>query len=146
MCSCVAKIIDYLQTDWPSLACPSSNSTVLWAENWEKHGTCSQSVFDQYNYFNHAAGLKEILRDILKFLDVYGIKPDGNAYELNSLIKYLKSAFVGRNVGIECNEDASGKSQFYQVHICIEPNGNFVIDCPVLPDAKCADSIVFPSF
>ncbi|KAL6190063.1 hypothetical protein ACLB2K_036463 [Fragaria x ananassa] len=37
----VAELVGYLQTDWPSLACPSNNGTWLWSEEWEKHGTCS---------------------------------------------------------------------------------------------------------
>ncbi|PRQ40779.1 putative ribonuclease T(2) [Rosa chinensis] len=68
-------------------------------------------------------------------------------FNLNSLIiNNLQSSFGLRSVGIECNEDAHGNSQFSQVYLCIDPSGYSLTDCPVLPDAKCSNSVVFPSF
>lgn len=64
-------MISFLQKDWPSLACPSSNSTQLWGEEWEKHGTCSQSLLDQYGYFLQALVVKDVV-DILQMLQVAG--------------------------------------------------------------------------
>ncbi|XP_004298428.1 PREDICTED: extracellular ribonuclease LE-like [Fragaria vesca subsp. vesca] len=142
----VSELIGYLQTDWPSLACPSSNGTRLWSEEWEKHGTCSQSNLPQYNYFLQGLSLINSLEDIILLLQAEGIQADGKVYNSNSIIDLLKLAYGERSVGIECNRDASGNSQFYQVYVCIEPSGYRVIDCPVLPDSKCADSVVFPSF
>lgn len=174
----LSNMISYLQKDWPSLACPSS-CTQLWGEEWEKHGTCSQSLLDQYGYFLQALVVKDVVdilqmlqldgtyslflclptyvpnhlshacileNELLLLLQLTGIQADGRVYNLNSLIYNLKSAFDGHNVGIECNEDESGNSQFYQVYLCVEHSGNFLIDCPVLPDTKCSDSVVFPSF
>lgn len=67
----LSNMISFLQKDWPSLACPSSNSTQLWGEEWEKHGTCSQSVLDQYGYFLQALVVKDVV-DILQMLQVAG--------------------------------------------------------------------------
>ncbi|PRQ40781.1 putative ribonuclease T(2) [Rosa chinensis] len=50
------------------------------------HGTCSQSVLDRYNYFFHATGLRDTLKDIHGYLQDYGIRPDGTAYNLNTQI------------------------------------------------------------
>lgn len=58
--------------------------------------------------------------ELLLLLQLTGIQADGRVYNLNSLIYNLKSVFDGHNVGIECNEDESGNSQFYQVYLCIE--------------------------
>ena len=47
-----------MQKDWPSLACPSSNSIQFWTHEWEKHGTCSESILSQHGYFDTALTLK----------------------------------------------------------------------------------------
>ncbi|XP_061993239.1 extracellular ribonuclease LE-like [Rosa rugosa] len=107
-------------------------------------------IIDDLQKYWPLAGLPEQQRDILKdihgYLQDYGIRPDGTAYNLNTLKYYLRKSFLGLNIGIEYNEDASGNSQYYQIHICIDPSGKFMIKCPVLADEKCADSFVFPSF
>ncbi|KAL6186846.1 hypothetical protein ACLB2K_042965 [Fragaria x ananassa] len=72
----VAELVDYLQTDWPSLACPNNNGTWLWSEEWEKHGNCSQSNLPQYIYF------------------LQGIQADGKVYNSNSIINRLNQHMV----------------------------------------------------
>lgn len=60
-------LISRMQKSWPSLSCPSSNGSSLWAREWEQHGTCSQSVLDQHGYFESALKLK----DKIKLLQVF---------------------------------------------------------------------------
>lgn len=48
-----------MKKSWPTLACPSGSGEAFWEHEWEKHGTCSQSVIDQHQYFQTALGLKQ---------------------------------------------------------------------------------------
>ncbi len=48
-----------MQKEWPSLSCPSSDNVQFWTHEWEKHGTCSESVLDQHSYFETTLNLKE---------------------------------------------------------------------------------------
>ncbi|KAI8548807.1 hypothetical protein RHMOL_Rhmol07G0303300 [Rhododendron molle] len=59
----VSDLISSLQTSWPTLACPSGNGVSFWSHEWDKHGTCSESMFDQHGYFQlHGSQLKRTNR------------------------------------------------------------------------------------
>lgn len=47
-----------MQRNWPTLACPSGSGVQFWEHEWEKHGTCSESVLDQHAYFQTTLNLK----------------------------------------------------------------------------------------
>ncbi|KAL0447043.1 UNVERIFIED_CONTAM: Ribonuclease 1 [Sesamum latifolium] len=133
-----------MQTEWPSLACPSSDSLSFWAHEWDKHGTCSQSVLDQHDYFATALNLKQQL-NILQILGDAGIEPNGEVYSLSSIKDAIKGG-SGYEAWIECNVDESGNRQLYQVYMCLDASASNIIDCPVFPHGKCTSTIEFPSF
>lgn len=54
----ISDLTSRMQKDWPSLACPSSDSLSFWGHEWSKHGTCSESILDQHDYFANALLLK----------------------------------------------------------------------------------------
>ncbi|CAA0834679.1 Ribonuclease 1 [Striga hermonthica] len=54
----ISELISRMQQDWATLACPSDDGTKFWSHEWDKHGTCSQSVLDQNAYFTAALNLK----------------------------------------------------------------------------------------
>lgn len=54
----ISDLISSMQKKWPTLACPSGNGVTFWSHEWEKHGTCSESVLDQHGYFKAALALK----------------------------------------------------------------------------------------
>ena len=54
----ISDLLSNMQKNWPSLACPSSNSIQFWTHEWEKHGTCSESILSQHGYFDTALTLK----------------------------------------------------------------------------------------
>lgn len=60
-----------MQKEWATLACPSGTGSTFWSHEWEKHGTCSESVLDQHGYFNAALGLKSQV-DLLQILQGAG--------------------------------------------------------------------------
>ncbi|KAL4621573.1 hypothetical protein ACB092_06G239000 [Castanea dentata] len=79
----ISNLINDMQKNWPSLACPSSNNIQFWRHEWEKHGTCSESALNQHGYFDTALNLKG-KTNLLKALKSAGINPDGNSYNLQT--------------------------------------------------------------
>lgn len=54
----ISDLTSRMQSEWPTLACPSSNGLTFWGHEWDKHGTCSESVLNQHSYFATTLGLK----------------------------------------------------------------------------------------
>ncbi|CAI9096591.1 OLC1v1032776C1 [Oldenlandia corymbosa var. corymbosa] len=133
-----------IQKDWPTLACPSGDGLAFWEHEWTKHGTCSESVLDQHDYFATALSLKN-QSNLLRSLKTAGIIPNGGYYSLESIKSAIKDG-MGYTPYIECNVDESGNSQLYQVYLCVDSNGSSLIECPVFPHGKCGSTIEFPTF
>ncbi|KAI4328446.1 hypothetical protein L6164_020801 [Bauhinia variegata] len=140
----ISDLITNLQRNWPTLACPSGNGIQFWTHEWEKHGTCSESELRQHDYFAAALNLKQ-KANLLQALTSAGINPDGSSYSLSSIKGAIQDS-IGFTPYIECNVDASGNSQLYQVYLCVDTSGSDFIDCPVFPHGKCGTQIEFPSF
>ncbi|KAK9277661.1 hypothetical protein L1049_007208 [Liquidambar formosana] len=140
----ISDLISSLQKSWPTLACPSGNGSKFWSHEWDKHGTCSESVLDQHGYFEATLDLKK-KANLLHALQSAGIQPDGESYSLNSIKAAIKDA-IGFTPYIECNVGQSGNSQLYQIYLCVDTSGSNIIECPVLPRGRCGSSIEFPSF
>lgn len=140
----ISDLSGRMRKSWPSLACPSSNGLGFWTHEWEKHGTCSESVLDQRAYFQAALDLKK-QADLLKFLTDADIHPNDEFYSLESIKKAIEEG-SGYSAWIECNKDESGNSQLYQVYMCVDSSGSEFIQCPIFPHGKCDSQIQFPSF
>ncbi|XP_043699573.1 extracellular ribonuclease LE-like isoform X1 [Telopea speciosissima] len=140
----ISDLVSSLQISWPSLSCPSSDDTSFWSHEWDKHGTCSESVLNEHGYFAAALNLKGQV-NLLQILKSTGIQPDGGFYNVNSITQAIAGA-VGYTPGIDCNKDTSGNSQLYQIYLCVDTSGANFIECPILPSTKCSSSIEFPSF
>lgn len=140
----IDDLISSMQENWPTLACPSSDGTHFWTHEWEKHGTCSESILDQHAYFQAALDLKEKV-NLLQALTDAGIKPDGSFYSLDSIKDAIREG-TGFTPGIECNVDASHNRQLYQVYFCVDTSGTNLIECPKYPRSKCGSRIEFPPF
>ncbi|GMH26160.1 hypothetical protein Nepgr_028003 [Nepenthes gracilis] len=133
-----------LITEWPSLSCPSSDGMRFWSHEWNKHGTCAESILDQRSYFMAALNLKN-QTNLLQALKDGGIEPNDEFYNLED-IKQAIQAGTGFEPWIECNRDADRNSQLFQVYMCVDTTGNSLIECPVRPRGNCASRILFPSF
>ncbi|RWW31755.1 hypothetical protein GW17_00003611 [Ensete ventricosum] len=140
----VRDLLSSMREKWPSLACPSSDGTKFWTHEWEKHGTCSESVLGQHDYFQAALKLKKQV-DVLQILQDAGIQPDGGDYSLKSIVSAISEA-IGYTPWIECNTDEAGNRQLYQVYLCVDTSAAELIECPVLPRNSCGSRIEFPSF
>lgn len=133
-----------MQKEWPTLACPSGNGLDFWGHEWTKHGTCSESILDQHDYFATTLNLKNQVK-LLQSLENAGIHPDDGSYSLESVKSAIEQG-TGFTPFIECNVDTSGNSQLYQVYMCVDASGSNLIACPVFPHGKCASQIHFPTF
>ncbi|XP_020236758.1 ribonuclease 1 isoform X2 [Cajanus cajan] len=140
----ISDLKSSLQSNWPTLACPSGDGIQFWTHEWDKHGTCSESVLKQHDYFQAGLSLRE-KTNLLKALNSAGIQPDGQSYSLSSIKGAIKDA-IGFTPFIECNVDTSGNSQLYQVYLCVDTSGSNLIECTVFPKGKCGSDIQFPSF
>ncbi|KAJ7540042.1 hypothetical protein O6H91_11G120200 [Diphasiastrum complanatum] len=140
----VSDIESQLQTSWDSLSCPSSDGTSFWTHEWDKHGTCAESLFSQHAYFQSALNLRSSVNP-LGGLSAAGINPDDGAYSLTAIQNALTSS-LGHTPGVQCSSDASGNNQLYQLYICVATDASTLIDCPVFPTSGCSSTVLFPSF
>ncbi|XP_054810491.1 ribonuclease 1-like [Prosopis cineraria] len=140
----VSDLISSLERNWATLACPSGNGIQFWTHEWDKHGTCSESLLHQHDYFASALNLKQHA-NVLQALSNAGIEADGGSYSLSNIKDAIKES-TGFAPFIECNQDSSGNSQLYQVYLCVDTSASNFIDCTVFPASKCLSHIHFPSF
>lgn len=78
-------------------------------------------------------------------MSILGIEPNDETYSLDSISKAISDA-TGFTPGIECNTDESGNKQLYQIYLCVDTSGTYIIECPVLPHGRCSSQVHFPSF
>ncbi|GMN41861.1 hypothetical protein TIFTF001_011085 [Ficus carica] len=140
----ISDLVSDMEKEWPTLSCPSNNGTKFWAHEWNKHGTCSEHVLDQYAYFQTNLDLKK-KADFLNALKTAGIEPNGTFYSLDKIRDAIKSG-IGYTPGITCNVDASGNCQLHEIYLCVDTCGSRLIECSLFPDGKCNSEIEFPSF
>ncbi|XP_065871127.1 extracellular ribonuclease LE-like [Euphorbia lathyris] len=141
----VKDLMSSMRTNWATLACPSADGVSFWTHEWDKHGTCSESVLNQHAYFQSALQLKN-QSNLLQLLKSAGIEPNDDKYSLSSIKSAIQQG-LGFNPWIECNTDDSGNSQLYQVYLCVDTSGSNLIECPVNPSGKrCGSQIQFPTF
>ncbi|GAA0174692.1 endoribonuclease [Lithospermum erythrorhizon] len=140
----IDDLVSRMEKDWPSFSCPSSDGIKFWTHEWEKHGTCAESILDMRSYFETALDLKK-KANLLQALKNAGIHPkNGEFHSLESIKEAIKEG-VGHTPYIECNTDSSRNQQLYQVYLCVDTSASKFIDCPVFPHGKCGSKIQFPS-
>ncbi|KAK4399804.1 Extracellular ribonuclease LE [Sesamum angolense] len=140
----VSVLFSRLQVNWATLACPTNNGTKFWSHEWEKHGTCSESVLDQHSYFEATLHIKDKV-NLLQILEAAGIRPDDNFYNVEDIKEAIKAG-TGYAATVECNSDPSKNAQLFQIYLCVDASGKDLIECPVIPKRKCNSSIQFPIF
>ncbi|KAJ1701430.1 hypothetical protein LUZ63_001209 [Rhynchospora breviuscula] len=112
----IQDLVSSLRANWTSLSCPSSDSSSFWQHEWDKHGTCSETVLNQHGYFQAALNLKS-KTGLLSCLKSAGISPNGGSYTSTNVEAAIKTC-IGHTPYVECNKDASSRYQLYQVYTC----------------------------
>ena len=136
---------DSLRKEWPSVTCPNIGRK-FWVHEWNKHGTCSKTVLDEIPYFQAALNLKYKI-NLSQALSKAGIIPNNQEYSLK-LVKEAIAKSTGFHPWVDCNHNAQGVSQIWQVSMCVDRSGSRLIDCPFVPKGRgdCAAIVKFPSF
>ncbi|KAL9225937.1 hypothetical protein vseg_001809 [Gypsophila vaccaria] len=140
----VSDLLPTMKVKWPTLSCPSNDGVRFWAHEWNKHGTCSESVLDQHSYFQSALNLQTKI-NLLGALTRAGINPDDQSYSLGDIKDAITNS-VGFTPGIRCNKDTSRTSQLYEIYLCVDTSGTNLIDCPIFPRSNCPSRVEFPAF
>ncbi|KAH7683611.1 Ribonuclease T(2) protein [Dioscorea alata] len=140
----IKDLLPKMQTKWPTLECPSADGSKLWAHEWNRYGTCSESILDQHSYFRAGLDLQN-KANILSILEDANIRPNGELYSTKHITEVIKEA-LGVLPSIECNRDASRNPQLFQIYLCVDKLGKDFIDCPFYKKRKCSPEIEFPKF
>ncbi|XP_062186550.1 ribonuclease 1-like [Phragmites australis] len=139
----IRDLMTSLDRNWPTLSCKSGRSLEFWSYEWKKHGTCSN--LDQHEYFEAALALKA-RHNLTSILVGAGIVPsDTRTYFLSSVRDAIAEG-TGFKANLECNRDADGEAQLFQVYQCVDRQGEELIDCPLSMPSKCTDRVKLPVF
>lgn len=139
----IRDLLASLNRNWPTLSCKSERSLEFWRYEWKKHGTCSN--LDQHAYFQRALALKA-RHSLAAILAGAGIVPsDTETYDVSSVSDAIARG-TGFAANIECNRDADGQAQLFQVYQCVDREAKQLIDCPLPMRSKCTDRVKMPLF
>ncbi|KAG2646986.1 ribonuclease 1-like [Panicum virgatum] len=140
----VRDLVASLNRNWPTLSCKSGRSFEFWSYEWKKHGTCSNLA--QHDYFARALAIKAAY-NLTAILAGAGIVPSDTAtYSLSSVRDAIAQG-TGFTANLECNRDADGNAQLFQVYQCVDRQGKKLIDCPLSMPTKCSsDQLKLPLF
>ena len=140
----VRDLVASLERNWPTLSCKSGRSFEFWSYEWKKHGTCSNLA--QHDYFARSLAIKAAY-NLTAILAGAGIVPSDTAtYSLSSVRDAIAQG-TGFAANLECNRDADGNAQLFQVYQCVDRQGKKLIDCPLPMPTKCSsDQLKLPLF
>jgi len=149
----VPGLEDKLNWYWASIRytgsqCLTKANFEFWRHEWEKHGTCSRLYWKQY-FQNTISLRKREDINLLEALKTAGIKPNGNDYKLTDIEDAIQQS-TGKHPRIRCNKNREGKSQLFEVFVCVELHAYKLMDCPpsqIYPLNHCdPNRVVFPFF
>ncbi|KAL2233548.1 extracellular ribonuclease LE-like [Sesamum indicum] len=140
----ISDLLGKMEVDWPTLACPTNGGTRFWTHEWEKHGTCSESVLDQHSYFEAALNIKNKV-NLLKVLEDAGIQPNDQFYREPQIREAIKAG-IGYTPAITCNTDSSKNRQILEIYLCVDASGKDLIECPKFPTRCKKPPLQFPIF
>lgn len=139
----IRDLVSSLDRSWPTLSCKNRRSFEFWSYEWNKHGTCSN--LEPHDYFARALALKG-KHDLAAILADAGIVPsDTETYTVSSVRDAIAQG-TGFTANLECNRDADGEAQLFQVYQCVDRDAKGLIDCPLAMPTKCTDRIKMPVF
>ncbi|PIM98364.1 Ribonuclease, T2 family [Handroanthus impetiginosus] len=136
-----------LDNDWIDLE-RSHATTVryqdVWHQQWEKHGKCGISNFNQTAYFNKAIELKSQF-NLFSILQQNGIS-NGGTVDLRAVNTSITIA-IGEKPIIRCKVDTHNANRrlLSEIVLCFDPNGIAVVDCGQTTLQNCGSGhVLFP--
>ncbi|GJN33189.1 hypothetical protein PR202_gb21759 [Eleusine coracana subsp. coracana] len=137
----IRDLLKQLEQSWGTLSCKNRRSFQFWSYEWKKHGTCSN--LDQHDYFAAALALKA-QHNLTAILAGAGIAPSDDQTYFLSGIRDAIAEGTGFKANVECNRNADGETQLFQVYQCVDKTGKKLIDCPLSMNSKCSDKVKLP--
>lgn len=127
------------QSNWPKIR-PKIKKPIdwtFWRDEWMKHGTCSMSLYKQFDYFKLALKWKSQY-DFLGHFRSHGITPGPSSRYPASLIRQTVISLTSKIPDHLCV-----RQTLREVRFCFDPNG--VIDCPANHSSQsCSGDIYLP--
>ncbi|XP_022983351.1 ribonuclease MC-like [Cucurbita maxima] len=134
----IAHLENDLNVVWPNLI--TGNHKWFWGHEWNTHGICSESRFDEAAYFQTSINLRHNI-DLLSALRVQGVVPNGASKSKqrveNAIIKHFKN-----NPVLRCKTASNGQVLLTEIVMCIDDDGVTLINCN-LAKSNCANSFIF---
>ncbi|XP_010259636.1 PREDICTED: extracellular ribonuclease LE-like [Nelumbo nucifera] len=139
----ISDLNNDLNSYWPNIKCPSSESRHLWKNTWKTYGVCSG--LSEHDYFKKALDLRSKI-DLLSIFKKHGIiSTDYADYSLAEIKQVINREF-GATTAISCSKNQWDETQVYEIYLCVDREARNIIPCPVLPNFTCASRVVFGSF
>nr|AAT69245.1 S2-RNase protein [Prunus armeniaca] len=131
-----------LKISWPDVE--SGNDTKFWEGEWNKHGTCSEQILNQMQYFerSHAMWTSYNITKILKNASI--VPSAKQKWKYSDILSPIKTA-TGRTPLLRCRTDPALRNvQFlHEVVFCYGYNALKQIDCNRTAGCKNQVDIVF---
>ncbi|KAM1051723.1 hypothetical protein FF1_033280 [Malus domestica] len=113
------ELEEELNISWPDVE--RGRNWGFWEHEYNKHGTCSEDIFDQTKYFELANKMRKTL-DIAQMLKKRKIVP---------VVAAIKKENQNKSPSIRCKErKGSAELLLVEVVVCYDHDGKEAIDCP----------------
>ncbi|XP_023528964.1 ribonuclease MC-like [Cucurbita pepo subsp. pepo] len=134
--------ISHLENDlnivWPNLI--TGNHKWFWGHEWNTHGICSESKYDEKAYFQTSINLRHNI-NLLSALRVQGVVPNGASKSKQRVESAIISHFK-KNPVLRCKTASNGQVLLTEIVMCIDDDGVTLINCN-LAKSNCANSFIF---
>ncbi|XP_022935695.1 ribonuclease MC-like [Cucurbita moschata] len=134
--------ISHLENDlnivWPNLI--TGNHKWFWGHEWNTHGICSESKFDQKAYFQTSINLRHNI-NLLSALRVQGVVPNGASKSKQRVESAIISHFKKIPV-LRCKTASNGQVLLTEIVMCIDDDGVTLINCNIAK-SNCANNFIF---
>lgn len=131
--------LSHMNRYWKSFSCKRNEQ--FWKHEWDKHGTCS--TLSARSYFESTLSLRRQIH-LLRALEEAGIYPNGRDYKLTNIEDAITHGLRVRP-RVKCNRNREGKSQLFEVYVCVKLDASTLMDCPT-STGNCDPMVVFPRF
>ncbi|KAA0053769.1 hypothetical protein IC582_008902 [Cucumis melo] len=134
----IAHLESDLNVVWPNVV--TGNNKFFWGHEWNKHGICSESKFDQAKYFQTAINMRHSI-DLLSVLRTGGIVPNG-ASKAKQRVETAISSHFAKDPILRCKTASNGQVLLTEIVICFDDDGVTLINCNKAR-SNCARSFIF---
>nr|BAA10892.1 ribonuclease (RNase LC2) [Luffa aegyptiaca] len=133
----ISSLENQLDVVWPDVV--TGNNTGFWEHEWNKHGSCSESQFNQTLYFQTAINMMNKV-NLLKALGKGGITSDERTKSSQTMQKVLLAQF-GNQPFLRCKKVGQ---QFWLLEIvmCFKDDGVTMINCQP-SKVSCPPNFIF---